>query len=242
MCSTQAKKHTPMETKNIENKLNEIRDTLIDLERLKTDIRFISNKESDYFKKAVEKSAFFYRIYQNSIKLFVIDICKLLNPNEDFSLIKTLDFILSNRKRIQWKRELTVEQIKEFKLRIEILNSDQLKNFKDLRDKHYAHNDKRKFDLEYNVTLKNCWKTLNEIQKIFIELNLSLSNKQYIFSLFIDEPYEIIALSRYKQIKELLLSELRKKPNIGDLQMIRDITLGKKLSRTKYIFNAKVSD
>ncbi|WP_117884633.1 AbiU2 domain-containing protein [Aureibaculum luteum] len=130
-----------METQTLENKLTEIRDTLIELERLKTDIRFISNKETEYFNKIVEKSAFFYRIYRNSIKLFVIDICKLMNPNEDFSLLKTLNFIQSNRKRIEWKRELKSDRINELIFKIEILNSEHLESFKNLRDKHYAHND-----------------------------------------------------------------------------------------------------
>ncbi|MGB1211077.1 MAG: hypothetical protein ACPG41_06610, partial [Lacinutrix venerupis] len=131
-----------METKNLENKLNEIRDTIIELQRLKTDIKFISNKEAEYFSEVVEHSAFFYRTYRNSIKLFVIDICKLLNPNEDFSLIKTLNYILSNRNRIEWRRELTAKRIKELITEIDNLNSEQLENFKNLRDKHYAHNDK----------------------------------------------------------------------------------------------------
>ena len=217
-----------METKNLENKLNEIRDTLIELERLKTDIRFISNKEAEYFSEIIEKSAFFYRTYRNSIKLFVIDICKLLNPNEDYSLIKTLNYILSNRKRIEWKRELTADRINGLILKIEILNSEHLENFKNLRDKHYAHNDKNKFDLEYNVTLIKCWKTLSIVQEIFIELNLCLLNEQYIFSILTKEPYEIVSLLKYKRINEMLLTELKKGPDLGKLQMVRDITLGKK--------------
>jgi hypothetical protein len=225
--STQAE-ITHMETEILENKLNEIRDTLIELERLKTDIRFISNKETEYFSEIVEKSAFFYRIYRNSIKLFVIDICKLLNPNEDFSLLKTLNYIQSNRKRIEWKRELKADRINELILEIENLNSEHLESFKNLRDKHYAHNDKKKFDLEYNVTLKKCWETLLIVQEIFIELSLSLLNEQYIFSILTKEPYEIISLLKYKRINEMVLTELKKGADIGNLQKVRDITLGKK--------------
>jgi hypothetical protein len=217
-----------METQILENKLNETRDTLIELERLKTDIRFISNKEAKYFSEIIEKSAFFYRIYRNSIKLFVIDICKLMNSNEDFSLLKTLNFIQSNRKRIVWKKELKADRINELILKIEILNSEHLESFKNLRDKHYAHNDKKKFNLEYNVTLKKCWETLFRIQEIFIELSLCLTNEQYIFSILTTEPNEIISLLKYKKIKETLMTELKKGPDLGKLQMVRDITLGKK--------------
>lgn len=216
-----------METQNLNNRLNEILDILIELERLKTDIRFISDKDAEYFHEVVEKSAFFYRVYNNSIKLFVIDICKLLNPNEDFSLIKTLNYILSNRKRIEWKRELTVDRITELLIKVEILNSENFKSFKNLRDKHYAHNDKEKNYLGYNLTLKKCWEALNIIQEIFIELKLCLSNEQYMFSLWAEEPYELVSLLKYKHIKKMLLIELKKSSDLGRLQQVRDITLGK---------------
>ena len=217
-----------METKNLENRLNEIRDTLIELERLKTDIKFISNQEAEYFSEVVEHSAFLYRTYRNSIKLFIIDICKLLNPNEDFSLSKTLNYILSNRNRIEWKRELTPKRIKELIGKIDNLNLEQLENFKNLRDKHYAHNDKKKFDLEYNVTLRKCWQTISIVQEVFIELRLCLLNEQYIFSILSKEPFEIVYLLKYKRINKLLLTELKNSPDIGKLQMVRNITLGKK--------------
>lgn len=229
--STQAE-ITDMETQILENKLNETRETLIGLERLKTDIKFISNKETEYFSEVVEQSAFFYRIYRNSIKLFVIDIYKLLNPNENFSLLRTLNYIQSNRKRIEWKRELKADRINELLLEIEKLNSEHLEGFKKLRDKHYAHNDKKKFDLKYNLTLEKCWETLLKVQEIFIELSLSLSNKQFLFSILTEKPYEIISLLKYKRIKEILLAEFKKSPDLGKLQMVRDITLVKSQRRT----------
>lgn len=220
-----------METKTLENKLIEIRDVLYELESLKTDIKFISNKEKDYFKDVVEKSNFFYRVYRNSIKLFVIDICKVLNHNEDFSLIKTIDYAMSNWKRISWDRETKIEKLKTLKERIEKLNLEQLKNFKDLRDKHYAHNDKKKHEFESKVTLVNCWQCLKIIQEIFGELYLALLNKQIFFEVSVKEPQEIVSISRYQQIKKYVLSELRESPDIGKLQVVRNITLGKKASR-----------
>lgn len=216
-----------METQILENKLNETRVTLIELERLKTDIKFISNKETEYFSEIVEESAFFYRIYRNSIKLFMIDICKLLNPDEDFSLLRTLNYIQSNKKRIEWKRELKADRINELILKIEILNSKHFESFKNLRDKYYAHNDKKKFDIKYNVTLKKCWETLLINQEIFTELSLCLLNEQYIFSILTKEPNEIISLLKYKRINKLLQSELINGRDLGKLQLVRNITIGK---------------
>ena len=220
-----------METENLENRLNEIRDILIELESLKTEIRFISNKEEDYFQYAVEQSSFFYRVYRNSIRLFVIDICKLLIPDEHFSITKTIDYALSNRKRINWYREIKIDRLKILKEKVEKLNLEQLKNFEILRNKYYAHNDKNKYDFESKVTLSNCWESLETIQGIFNELSLGLQNKEFRFETFGKEPQEIISISRYRQIKEYVLSELRKSPHIGKLQEVRDITLGKKVSK-----------
>jgi AbiU2 len=215
-------------TKELETRLDEIRDTLIRLEFLRSDINFISNKNSDYFKLAIEKSSFFYRVYQNSIRLFVIEIYKLLNPNEHFSCSKTLNFILSNRNQIVWKKDLPKKKIKELISSISNLDVDYIKNLKNLRDKHLTHSDKDKFEYETTISLIDSWETLEMLQNIFVQLNLHLLDKQYIFSLMCLEPGEFSAIARYRKIKNLVLAELMKGADIGKLQKVRDITLGKR--------------
>ncbi|MHA6248105.1 AbiU2 domain-containing protein [Pontibacter sp. CAU 1760] len=217
-----------METINFEKKLNEISQILRDLEKLKKDIIFISDQESEYFVNAVENSDFLYRVYRNSIKLFVIDVCKLLHPNEHFSLAKTLAFAITERRRICWHRETSIEQLETLKEKVNNLNKEQLESFKTLRDKYYAHNDKAKHEHESKVTLSNCWKTLIILQDIYNELSLRFSNCQIAFESCGRTPNEIIAVSRFREIATFISNERRKSPNIGKLENIRDIILGKR--------------
>ena len=41
---------------------------------------------------------------------------------------------------------------------------------------------------------------------------------------------EMVILYRYKQIRELIFEKLKESPNLGELQQIRDITIGKPAS------------
>ncbi len=216
-----------METSKLENKLTEVLRTILELEELKTDIKFISDKDEEYFELVVKNSYFLRRVYQNSIKLFVINICKLLNPNEDFSLIKILNYALSNRNRIHWSREISANKLKILADKIENIKENELPAFKYLRDKHYVHNDKNKNDFESKVTLLKCWNSLSVVEEVFIELNLCFMNEQYIFPMFCKNPMEIVSLTKYHKIEKYILSELQNNPDIGSLQKIRSIILGK---------------
>lgn len=63
----------------LKHKLTEIREILLELECLKQDIRSIHNPGEEYFDRMIKKSRFFYRLYLNYTKLFVIDCHKLID-------------------------------------------------------------------------------------------------------------------------------------------------------------------
>ncbi len=87
----------------IEYKLKETMMLFFELEYLKSDLTSISNTDSKYFKVVVENSHSFYRIYRQCFKLFVIELAKVVDSKEDFSLLRLVDYIISNRKKIIWK-------------------------------------------------------------------------------------------------------------------------------------------
>ena len=138
-----------------------------------------------------------------------------------------MNFILSNRNQIKWRRVPTSKRIIELRQKIESLNFEHLEKFKNLRDKHFAHNDGKKFEFESKVTLKLCWEILTVLQEIFVELNIHLLNVEYVFSIIGSKPNEIVALARYMRIKKLIHEELKSGSEIGRLQKVRDIARGK---------------
>lgn len=116
-------------------KMSETYKLLIDLELLKSDIKHLSNREEEYFNIAVNKSKFLYKTYFNSVKLLVIDIHKILNPNENFSLKKTINFAKSNVNKIQWQNQITINDFKEIELQTNDLIERKLEKVKTLRNK-----------------------------------------------------------------------------------------------------------
>ena len=101
------------------------------------------------------------------------------------------------------------------------------KKIKNLRDKYYAHSDLDRNKFVTNVPFIKLWSILDEIQKMFCYLNLHLNKEQFIFSLVEKEISEIKLLQKQKKISKYVYSKLRKSPNIGNLQEIRNIMLNK---------------
>lgn len=207
----------------IERKLEEISRILTELQNLKVDIIGISNKEEAYFPIVCESSKFFNRTYWNSIKLFIIDMHKILNQNEDFSLISTINFAQSNIKKILWKHQIIYENLEKLKAKLESLDKKGLQSLKDLRDKHYAHNDKNKDKLKIELSLLKCWKMLETAQEIFNTLNYHFNNRTLMFENFFHPPNEIYKVYRYELIREMYFAEIVKYPEDGTLIRINQI-------------------
>ncbi|MCT8341218.1 hypothetical protein MG296_14220 [Flavobacteriaceae bacterium TK19130] len=216
-------------TEHFEKILDEIADTLLDIQKLKSDIQFISDKESEYFAPVIEKSNFFHRVYWNSVKLLIIDLYKLINPDEDYSINRALNYALSNRKRIDWRREIDLERIIELKGIASEMTEAYLNKLKNLRNKFYAHNAKDKFKAKYNTkpTLEECWLMNEKAQIIFNVLNLHLRNQQFLISEFSKDPFEIIQVFRFKMIEEFILSKQESNLNELDYYHLRDLIRGR---------------
>jgi hypothetical protein len=213
----------------IEEKLKGTTLIIFELEYLKADLISVMNKESAYFKNVVEKSSSFYRIYRNSYKLFVIELAKIIDSKEHFSLLSLVNYIITHRKTIVWKREeIQIERLESIKEEIIKIQNLHLKDIKDLRDKFYAHTDKNRHEIEITFTLNQGWEILKEIRKLFEEIALKLNNQTIMFSVSSNLINEMVLLQRYKMIEKLIISKLKEHPNIGELQPIRDIIQGKK--------------
>ena len=212
-----------MLTEKLNNKLKEIRDILIELENLKIDIIAISNKEEKYFDSVSNKSTFFNRIYWNSIKLFIIDIHKLVNDKEHYSLNSVLNFAISNWKHISWKHEMSYEKLVHVKSQIESLVKEDLQSVKDLRDKYYAHNDKDKNKFKVSLNLKKCWQILGTIQDIYNQIGYNLNNETWMFNLYAQPPKELLISYKYNLIKHMYFEEIVKYPDDGTLIQLRKI-------------------
>jgi len=209
----------------IEEKLKEITLIIAELEYLKADLISIMNNESSYFKNVVENSSSFYRIYRNSYKLFVIELSKIIDSKEHFSLLSLVNYMILHRKTIVWKgEEIQIERLESNKEEIIKIQDLHLKDIKDLRDKFYAHTDKNRHEIEITFTLNQGWEILKELRNLFEEIVFKLNNQRITLSVSSNLINEMVLLQRYKMIESVIKGH----PNIGELQPIRDIMQGKR--------------
>ncbi|APZ46118.1 hypothetical protein BW723_07320 [Polaribacter reichenbachii] len=218
-----------MNNKFLDEKMDFYRNSLIYLEYLKNDIIFISNRKEDYFKEIVYSSSFFERSYKNSIKLFVLELYKILENKEHYNLQSFLNNIINNKDEYNnWYTEPDINIMIQFRNKVSAISkSEDYKKIKNLRNKYYAHSDSNRDNFKTDVPFHKLWIILDEIQKIFCYLNLHLNKEQFIFSLVEKEIREIKLLQKHKRINKYVNSELRKSPDIGKLQEIRNIMLNK---------------
>ena len=141
-------------TEILKNKLTEIREILLELECLKQDIRSIHNPEEEYFEKMIKKSRFFYRLYLNYTKLFVIDCHKLIDKNEHFNILNLINFCQSNLNKITWHNTPTHSSLEKLKTKF-LKTSEHFSDISLLRNKVFAHTDRKKSEIKYNITLKD---------------------------------------------------------------------------------------
>lgn len=213
----------------IEYKLKETMMLFFELEYLKSDLTSISNTDSKYFKVVVENSHSFYRIYRQCFKLFVIELAKVVDSKEDFSLLRLVDYIISNRKKIIWKNsEIELSRLNFIRKEIMKIEEKHLNDIKNLRDKFYAHTDKDRHKVELIFTQQIGFDILEKLRTYFEEIALKLNNQNIAFSLTKSSiTNEMILLHRYKLIQKFIMTNIKERGNIGELQLIRDIMLGK---------------
>ena len=213
----------------IEDKLKETMMLFFELEYLKSDLTSISNKDSKYFKVVVENSHSFYRIYRQCFKLFVIELAKVVDSKEHFSLLRLVDYIISNRNKIIWKNsEIELSRLKFIREEIKKIEDEYLDDIKTLRDKFYAHTDKDRHKVELVFTQQIGFEILEKLRNYFEEIALKLNNQHIVFSSAKSSfTNEMVLLHRYKLIQKLIMTIIKERGNIGELQLIRDIILGK---------------
>lgn len=209
--------------------IDEIGDMIMQIQYLQTDIEYLTDTTQPYFSEVVEDSQFLHRYYLNSIRLLIIDFNKLINPKEDFSFQKALNFVLSNRKNIEWEKEITVDEIRDLQNRMLNIEKNHLDKIENLRNKFYAHNDKRKNDFNLPISLEECWVINKELQSIFNRLHWHLRKEMFSISEYAPKPEEIIRLHRYKEINKYVFKCFAENTVSSDIENIYKIILGKDL-------------
>ncbi|GGW99942.1 AbiU2 domain-containing protein [Salegentibacter mishustinae] len=206
----------------LKHKLSEIREILLELECLKQDIRSIHNPEEEYFERMIKKSSFFYRLYLNYTKLFVIDCHKLIDKKEHFNILNLINFSQSNLNKIDWHKTPTHSSLEILKTKF-LKTSKHFNDISLLRNKVFAHTDRKKSEIKYNITLKDFWEVLTSLQEIFREINLHYDNTNWQFQILYEKPTSIKNSFKYLKIRDLYYESFKSDFDIFTKEEVKKI-------------------
>ncbi|MEO2127340.1 MAG: hypothetical protein ABGW91_04210 [Christiangramia sp.] len=210
------------ETQILEEKLSETRNILLELEFLKKDIKALINTPENQHKEVLSKSRFFYRLHLNYIKLFVIDIYKLIGKDEHFNLSRTIEFCKINRRKIKWHHEISLDKLNKLSSDLEKV-SNRFQEIKGLRNTRYAHSDKKKGSFDFNISLNELWEVLEGLQNVFSMLNVDFDNKQWIFSIQYNSPNFVNEIYKYRKLHDLIYKEFSEDQTTVDIDKLLKI-------------------
>lgn len=210
----------------LKENLELVKKKLLNLLILENDITYIGDTEAEYFERAVSESHFLYRCYRNSIQLFTIDLCKILNRKENGNMFSLVEEYIHEHDQLKWHHEISIEELNSLKYRLTVIvKSEEFKRLKTARDKYYAHDDVDKGDYQTNVKFEKIWAISKELQTIFNRLNYCHLNTTQWFE-FVHKPLELEIISRYRQIRDVVYDEYKKTSEIGELRKVLNIVNG----------------
>lgn len=197
-------------TEQLKKKLDSTFNILLELEFMKQSIEKVSDKDSKYFKGSSNNSQFLNTVYKTFVRMFVVDLYKLIDKNSHFYLPKTIKFCKDNLSQIDWKHEITLEDLERIERKF-IISESIYTDIKTLRDKFYAHSDSNRFNYKISIKPNDLWEILKNLQGIFRLICQDFNNSCWIFELQFKGVFELRYISNYKMLQKIILDCNRNK-------------------------------
>lgn len=191
-------------TEQLKQKLDGTFAILLELEFMKQSIIKVSDKDSKYFEGSSKNSQFLNTVYKTFVRMFVVDLYKLIDKRGHFYLPKTIKFCKDNLTKISWEHEITTEKLDKIEDKFSISDS-VYKDIKTLRDKFYAHIDNDRFKHKIDLKPEELWEILKDLQEIFRLICQDFNNNCWIFEIQCKGVPELRYLSNYKSISKLIM-------------------------------------
>src|SRR5690606_19651594 len=176
---------------NIKKDLEEIIKILVEMEHLKNSIKELTNEKEEYFDLVVKKSHFYHKVYVNYVKVFVIDVYKLMAEREAYNFKNLLKKCIDNTDESSPDKNLTNIKFRNLLKDFESIYDKYFQMIKEHRNKYYAHTDRNKEKYEFGYPTEELFEILCVFQKIYSALNEYYNNKP-LFVVLDNKPNEII--------------------------------------------------
>lgn len=191
------------EFKEIHQTIDTSRKLLIDCQDIYFDIEFFANISQKEYDSIIKFNPVFERINLQQWLTIVIKLNLLLNTDESYNILKSLNIFHSNHKKSSWKDLLVKKDVRDFINKFEDPSIKEIiTKIKNIRHKHVAHLDKNRGTLNQHVSVP-------ELKKI---ITLSTKALDYIFSRVMNMP-----LNFEKGLKKCNIESLIKSIDINGL-------------------------
>ncbi len=189
----------------IDDHLSKAENTLLNLSLLTSDLSYLSNCEGNREFKILESYRFFIRIWHGLYLYTILELFKLTDKDEQYSLIKLLNTLRNRYKSITWNNPMLIDDIERIQSELQNIGNLSISTkLKTIRDESIAHMDKVRSDISLQLIeiiklYDVCCDSFNEIQYC-----LKGSTNTFEFS-GIDKGHSLIThLANYKEIEALV--------------------------------------
>ena len=198
--------------------LNSLLQRILELEAAKRDIDYISDKEKEYFELVVKNSGFLFRCYRYALKVFILDLCNLMEVDEDRNMVSFIRYLLSNYRTIHWSNPVCMEKLRGFEHRlITISGMQDYEKLKNARDKFISHDDKDKLNYDIDFPISFGWSILEALKDIYSKLNYNLTGEKISFEMTTRPQSELESLAKYNRIERIIFDEYHNTRNENGL-------------------------
>jgi|AntAceMinimDraft_3_1070362.scaffolds.fasta_scaffold08459_2 hypothetical protein len=171
-----------MQNKGIIKRLETTADIFERCTEIYDDILYLKDI-NDSEKEIIENSSFLNRQIDLEWRIIIVDLKKIFKKSEHYSILKILNFLLSNYKIIKWQNKITQEELRQYCFELE--NNEILEArlaLKGIRNRVVAHLDKNRHKYDDKIKITQIVTLMTFGKKVINRIYSSLTGTEFMFN------------------------------------------------------------
>jgi hypothetical protein len=166
-------------------------------------IEYFENRLTIQEKEILNKYPFYPKVRFAFRNYAVLDIYKVFNPKEDYSIYNLINRAIESHSELTWYEKIGIVDLKRFIYKLDS-KKDLVSKIKHIRDKHIAHLD-IKYKEDIKIKLSNITELTDTSKNILFSLSKSLFNTHLLWDIVEgDHDFAFIeAVLKYHKTRQL---------------------------------------
>ena len=157
---------------------------VVNCDLLAKNLRFLTRDHGKGVSDVLTADKFFVVAGNCMWDILILELFKLFYKKEAYSLSKTLNILIANKKAVKWNHEGDFSKIDTLKKEMESEEFQKiLFRLNHIRDKKIAHLDRDRFDKEILVNLDQVQTLITNGQNLLSEINIGLNGIQLLLNM-----------------------------------------------------------